>query len=56
MSASFWQKFELGALAFLVLGTASITPQSCPISLIHIPFAWCKSKIWQKDKVHIMGL
>lgn len=47
-SPDFWQKFKLGTLAFLVLGSASLTPAGHPHQSVPVPLAWCKSEIWKK--------
>lgn len=46
-SPASWQKFELGALAFFVLSSASLTPPGHPHQPVPVPLVWWKSKIWK---------
>ena len=53
-SPASWQKFELGALAFFVLSSASLTPPGHPHQPVPVPLVWWKSKIWKKGRVDVL--
>lgn len=47
-------KFELGALAFFLLSSASLTPPGHPGQSVPVPLVWWKSKLWKKGRVNTM--